>query len=281
MIMRLIAFILTLLLALSPALSHAASNDDLFPPKVVVKGDNFTLTDREIEQAFIQFKQTSAARGQEIPPAQEPALMLSIREKLIAEKILFLSANEEDRKNGREAVDKYLKTVKDNSGSDESYKRQLKSLGMPAEEFERRMFEKAVGDMVLKREIKDKIKITDEQVKDYYQKNSDAFKSPVEITAAHILITTIDLKTRRPFPQEERLKRKAVARRLMERARSGEDFTKLVKEFSDDPGSKDRAVSTPSVSARWFPSSRRPRCRWNPARSVTWSRPPMATTSSN
>ena len=228
-----------LLIGLTAFTVWSASIDELFPAKVVVQGDGFTLTDREIEAAFLQFKTTSAARGEQVTPSQEKALMISTRERLISEKLLFDKANDEDRKLGREATNKYLKQTKDKAGTQESYERQLRTLGMPAEIFEKKIYEKAVGDMVLARELKKDIVITEEQVNDFYQKNKTVFMRKEGATVAHILIMGVDLKTRKPLPQEQLMKKKAVANRLQERARSGEDFTKLVQAFSEDKASKE------------------------------------------
>ncbi len=215
----------------------ASSFDSLFPPKVVVKGEGFTLTDQEIDAAFLQFKATSASRGEAIRPGAEPALKKMIQEKLISEKLLFLNANEEDRKKGREATDKYLKNAKEQAGSEESYNRQIKTLGLDPADFEKKIYEKASGDMLLARELKTGIKISDEQAKAYYEENKEVFKDPEMVKAAHILIMTADPRARQALPQEEKLKKRSLANRLQERAKSGENFDKLVEEFSDDTAS--------------------------------------------
>jgi len=79
-----------------------------------------------------------------------------------------------------------------------------------------------------------KVKVTDDEIKDYYEKNLKQFETPEEARARHILIT--------PDPKEaDREKAKADAKakadRLLNELKTGASFAKLAKANSDDPGS--------------------------------------------
>ncbi len=79
--------------------------------------------------------------------------------------------------------------------------------------------------------IKQNLKVDEEEIKNYYDNNLNEFERKEEVRARHILIKT-----------EERGEEKArdLANQIYERIKKGEDFEKLAKEFSEDPGSKDK-----------------------------------------
>ncbi len=88
---------------------------------------------------------------------------------------------------------------------------------------------------LLKKEIQAKIKVTDEEVEEYYKKNKDKFKEPEQVKARHILIK-VDAKADDKKWKEAEKKAKNIKKRI----EKGEDFAKLAKEFSDDPGTKNK-----------------------------------------
>ncbi len=78
--------------------------------------------------------------------------------------------------------------------------------------------------------IKTQIKVSDEEIKSYYESNTGEFERQEEVKARHILIKTED-------KGEEKAKK--VSYEILEKLKKGEDFAKLAREFSEDPGSKD------------------------------------------
>ncbi len=75
--------------------------------------------------------------------------------------------------------------------------------------------------------------VSDEQIKEYYDANPDEFKLEETVEAKHILIK-VDEKAEEAVVEE---KRQQIAE-ILEKARAGEDFATLAKEYSEGP-SKD------------------------------------------
>ncbi len=85
---------------------------------------------------------------------------------------------------------------------------------------------------LLRRELSN-VAVTDEDMESYYKANMDTFKQPEMVRARHILI-----KVDKSASEEEKAKAKEKAEGILKRIKAGEDFAKLAKEYSDDPGSK-------------------------------------------
>lgn len=68
------------------------------------------------------------------------------------------------------------------------------------------------------------VKVTDAEMRKYYNENTDQFQSQGGIKIAHILVAKKD---------------KALAEEIISKLKKGADFAQLAKQYSIDPGSKD------------------------------------------
>jgi parvulin-like peptidyl-prolyl isomerase len=120
---------------------------------------------------------------------------------------------------------------------------------MTADELNRKMSEEATAEAVVVRELK--AEATDADVQKYYEEFPARFEQPEMVHVSHILLATIDLQTQSPLPEEKKQAKRKLADDLVKRARAGEDFAKLVREFSEDSASlpKNGEYTFPRASA--------------------------------
>lgn len=85
----------------------------------------------------------------------------------------------------------------------------------------------------LKKEVSDKLTLSEEEKMKYYKSHLDEFKAPEMVRARHILIA-VD-KTASP---ETKAKAKEKADDILKKLRAGEDFAKIASESSDDASTK-------------------------------------------
>lgn len=95
---------------------------------------------------------------------------------------------------------------------------------MKADQYLTLLAEKAEQDAV-----EQKVVVSEEKVKSYYQENKERFLKPKSYTASHILV-----KVDPASAKEEKDQRKKRAEELFARAQSGEDFYNLAYYESDD-----------------------------------------------
>ena len=96
--------------------------------------------------------------------------------------------------------------------------------------FLRGMVRETIIEAKYKANYVNSINISENEMEQYYKKNQSAFTNE-KVKASHILIKTIDESTL----DGKKDKQKAIE--VLKRAQAGEDFAKLSREFSDDPGS--------------------------------------------
>ncbi len=87
----------------------------------------------------------------------------------------------------------------------------------------------------LRREIVQKITVSEDEMKSYYDSHKNEFKTPEMVRTRHILIEATPLSS-----DEEKKKAREKAEGILKRIKDGEDFAKLASDFSDDRGSKQK-----------------------------------------
>ncbi|TAN38428.1 MAG: hypothetical protein EPN23_02530 [Verrucomicrobia bacterium] len=110
----------------------------------------------------------------------------------------------------------------------------LAAQGMNRADFDKEMRDGLKIQKLLEKEIGNKAVVSDQQIKEFYESNKTHMATPETVTARHLLVK---------FPDNADDKAKATAKAKAEGLRkqlvAGADFAKLVKENSDDPGSKE------------------------------------------
>lgn len=212
----------------------------LFADKVLAKGKGFEIKQSEVEELYTGAKATFAARGQVLPESRRPEIEGKILEQLVAKRVLANRATEAEKTKAQAKSDEYYSELKKRQPSEEAFLRQLKAEGMTLEQFRKRLLDDTTCETVVERELKSQIKITGELVKKFYDDNPTQFEQPERVRASHVLVSTKDPATGEDLPPDKKKERKELADKVLARAKAGEDFGKLAKEFSDDPGSRDK-----------------------------------------
>ena len=210
----------------------------LFPDSTIAKGKDFEIKRSQLDEAVTSIKSSAVARGQTISPDQLVMMEQQVLERLVQIKILLAKAGDADKAKGQETSAKRLETIKTRAGNEDALNRQLKSVGMTQEELHRRMLEEATAEAVLERELK--ITVGDADIKKFYDDNPGRFEQPEMVRASHILLTTKDPASGVELTDAQKTAKHKQMEGILKRARDGEDFAKLAKDYSEDPGAKDK-----------------------------------------
>jgi peptidyl-prolyl cis-trans isomerase C len=224
-----------------PLPKPAVKADDLFPPTVLAKGKGFEVNSKQLDEAYLNFRTTAASRGQPPPPDEKrQEVEKKLLDRLVVVEVLQLKATAEDKAKGKAAADKMFADFIKQAGSEDGFRRHIAAMGMSPESFMSQITTRAIVEEVVNREVRGKITITPPQAQKFYDENPKRFEQPETVRAAHILLATRNLDTNADLTPEQQKAQFDLANALLKRARAGEDFGKLAKDFSQDPGSKER-----------------------------------------
>ena len=140
-----------------------------------------------------------------------------------------------------EQIDKMIAdTLKANSFTREQFDQQLQSqFGMSLEQMKAKtmsdpMFQtRLLQDKLIEAKFQDDIKVTNEQIEQFYQSNlKTRYDTAEQVRASHILFSTMD-ESRKPKPDDQKqLAKQKAAETLAEVRKEGSDFAALAKQHS-------------------------------------------------
>lgn len=163
-------------------------------------------------------------QGKEVLKEQKSQIL----DELITEKVLLQKGKElkvipKDEELNKE-VDKKFNEIKAVYNNDEKkFEETLKSTGFTKETLKEYLKSQIIIEKVINEATKD-VKVEDKDAKKYYNENQSMFtEKPNTMNVSHILVKTED-----------------EAKKVKKRLDSKEDFAKVAKEVSQDPGSKDK-----------------------------------------
>ncbi len=207
----------------------------------VVNGNNITV-DYYTKNLMIQKQAIESIYGssdiwkQEIEKGKtfEEQVKEMTLEQIINVELIYNEAKNKNLLPTEEEVNKKVEEVNKAIKEDKEYEKNLKEIGIDESFIKRQEEEKLALDNYQKNFL-DNTKITDDKAKEYYEKNKKDFYVD-EVEASHILISTTD-DNGKELSKKEIEKAKKKAEDILKRINNGEDFAKLAKENSDDPGS--------------------------------------------
>ncbi|HEU4383107.1 MAG TPA: peptidylprolyl isomerase [Anaeromyxobacteraceae bacterium] len=209
-----------------------AAPDDRVLDRVaaVVNGDPVTLSELQ-ERAGLEWR-----RVQSMPPgpardqAQAKALQAAL-DVIVAERLLEAQAKDLGVEASDAQVDAAIEDIKKkNRLDDQQLDRALEEQGLDRQSFRRQLRRDIEAFRILEIKVKARIKVTDEDVKSYYQSHPKDFAGDERVHLRHIFLPVPSGAS----PAEEAGVR-AQADQVLQRLASGEDFAAVAKQVSQGP----------------------------------------------
>ena len=195
------------------------------PGNAVATVDGTAITQEQFNALLDQAKRTYKTNKQKFPTAGTTQYQ-QLKSQAVQYLVQRLEFSQEADKlgvtvNDKEIADRLAKIKKDYFGnSDSRYKKQLTAQGLTETQVKDDIKAQLIQEKIFKK-VTGNVKVTDAELKKYYDEHQSQYGVPAQREVAHILV-----------------KSKSLADKLYARVKAGEDFAKLAKQYSQDPGSK-------------------------------------------
>ena len=153
--------------------------------------------------------------------------------KLIEDKLILQEAHKIGMPATDEEVAERLEQIKSRFSSSEEFKSALASQGLTVVDLKEKYREQIMIKKMVNREVRSRVSVTPIEIALFYEKNKDDFNLPAQVKVMTIMIRKSEAD---PESNTDSLKKiKMIELKMAE----GEDFTKLAREYSQDPSAVD------------------------------------------
>jgi peptidyl-prolyl cis-trans isomerase SurA len=202
--------------------------------------DDFQITKADVEKAYRRVNPQAGAKA--TSSEEELAAKLNLVDELITEEVLVRRARELKI----EVTDAEVETAygeRKRNLTDEAFQKELKDRNLAVDDMKLALRRELLADRVIEREVNAKISVTDQEIRDFYERNKAQFNlAESQYRLAQIIITPVKGQVRNRLNDDagtpEEAKRKADS--LMERLKAGSSFAQLAMDYSEDPQSAPR-----------------------------------------
>jgi peptidyl-prolyl cis-trans isomerase SurA len=220
-----------ILAALTPPAARGAESRPLDRVAAVVNGDVVTLSELVARSGAEYRRAVAMSPGPERDRARVKALQtafdLVVAERLVEAEVKALGI---DVTEGQ--IDSAIEDVKKrNNLSDETLKKALATEGLDVKSYRDRLRRDFENHMLIVSKVQNRVKVTDDDVKGYYQSHEKEFSGDDQVKLRLILLAVP--AGARP---EDEARAKASGEVVLARLAAGEDFSDLAKQVSQGPG---------------------------------------------
>lgn len=128
-----------------------------------------------------------------------------------------------------EMVKTKINQIKGTFKSNAVFEHKLADRGMSLDQYQEELRTDLIMDQVIKKEVESKIKIDEKELKAYYDKNIDKFRTPDKVRASVILLK---LPPKSNSEGKRQVQKKMQS--ILDQTKGGTDFAGLAKKFSQD-----------------------------------------------
>ena len=224
-----------------PAAAPTVSVDELLKdlPENLAKYGDGKFISSALLRGLLEVQLNMAARQNQLPSKEEFAQVLPrTAEAFVEQEILYIEAEKQGIKPDIDELKKNIKELKKRQGGEQQLKMFMEAFQAKDEkDFIAKQSKLQMAKKLIDQQV-EKIQISDDDAKKFYDENSNAF---TELEASHILAAYSDNPRSTPTKEQEEAALKKI-QDVHKKLNDGEKFEDLAKAHSDCP-SKDKGGS--------------------------------------
>ncbi|RJP67783.1 MAG: peptidylprolyl isomerase [Candidatus Abyssobacteria bacterium SURF_17] len=225
-------WVLAALLALFMLVPNVSAEEDQPSEKRVAEVNGQAITQATFDKQMARVQQQVQLTGRQLDEAQLSEVKKEVLENLIDDELLLQESRSKEIKIDDAAVEAKVNALKERFPSEADFEKVLSQMNLTEEQLKAQFQRQMAVEQLIDAEVVQKITVSEEEQKTYYDENPDLFKQPEQVRARHILVK-VDAQADEAQKAEAKKKIEDIQKKLKE----GGDFAALAKEFSDCPSS--------------------------------------------
>jgi peptidyl-prolyl cis-trans isomerase C len=219
----------------------ATAHSQGYYPGDAVRVNDETVSYQRFQGFYVEYRNSKGvqvgARGDQLELMKQlrrEAMDLVIEQELAAQ-----AAAQEGIEADPAEVDKQADALRATFDSDTQFQMKLQADGFTEDSYRRHVARMAAAKIYLDRVRMDVADVSDVEVEKFYAENERRLTLPAQVRVRHILLKWKPLGT-----QDDRAALRKQMEPILERARAGEDFAALAKEYSEDTATRNMGGDT-------------------------------------
>jgi peptidyl-prolyl cis-trans isomerase C len=198
-------------------------------PQVLATIDGQPVGRAELEAAI---KQAEANAGRSVPADRRDEIYRGLLDQVILFKLLANEAKVRGITVTPQEVSERMAEIKKNFPTEADFQKKLTETHLTLAQLEDQQRRDILNAKTIEAEVEPKAAVTPQDLDTYYKQNPQQFKEPAQVRASHILFSVP-----KDAPAATKQATRTEAEGVLKRAKAGEDFAALAKQYSKDPGS--------------------------------------------
>ena len=191
-------------------------------PAVVARINGQDIKKEELLQGAAEMRQMAQAQGMQAP--QTAQFYKQVLESLVTRTLLQQEAKAANVTITEDEVNQQLTALRTQSGGPEQFQKRLAANGLTEEKLRQQIRREGVVQKLVQTRIFSGVTVSDQQAKDFYDKNQEKMKRPERLHLRQLVVEA-DAKA----PAADRQQAKTKAEDFLKRAQKGEDMTKIAQ----------------------------------------------------
>jgi len=208
--------------------------------RIVATGVGLAVHESELDAAYRCYVMTQATLGVNVSPLVEKAIQKQLLNDLIMQRLLNQRAQAGDRTKAEADAGKQYNELKSTFLTDDAFRLHLESKGMTLAVFRKQLRIELLADTVARRELQSRVQAKESDLLKFFNDRNakGQWNVPEQAKVAEVFISLVDPSTNLRLNPDARASKQAVAAKVFAKAAAGIDFKQLVKEFSENPLTK-------------------------------------------
>jgi peptidyl-prolyl cis-trans isomerase C len=212
-----------------PAWADKASS----PGKEIALVNGKPISKIQYERRLSVFKKRATRKGRELKDADLTTAKNRILEDLIDAEVLYQQSQKEGIKVNDQTINKQIEKIKKRFPDETAYKKAIERMHISEKEFRTEIQRAFAIKQLLDTNVRQKITLTDQECKKYYNDNPNLFKRKEQVKLSQIWIKVT--------PNSDESKKNQARKKIetiQKKIKQGEDFGTLAKTYSDGLAAK-------------------------------------------
>ena len=222
-----IAITFVCMMAVSSAMGETKKNQK--EEKVAVV-NGAPIEKGEFDGEVFLIQKTVLGLGKPLSCEQVSSIRREVLESMIRRELLYQAARKSGIKPDESAINKDINSLKQQFSSETEYKNELSKRGINEEVLRAHIIRNSSVQKYIDKEFAKKVSVTDNEDLDYYEKNLNLFKQPLQFQVSQIFVQSD------PKGDDSRKKElRGKAEKILKKLKDDQDFADLAREYSDGP----------------------------------------------